>query len=152
PWLRDASRFQHHPLLDWVHEHRGALVWSCLVLIQSWIASGRPTSQHQLGSFESWAPTMGGLLAHIDVPGFLGNLDRLHQDTDDEGQEWRAFVAAWWQNYQSQWTEVGRLLKLANGQTLLSHVLFESRSAHAQKITLGRALGKVRNRTFDGRI
>lgn len=61
-------------------------------------------------------------------------------------------MAAWWQHYQGQWTEVGRLLKLANGQTLLSHVLFESRSAHAQKITLGRALGKVRNRTFDGRI
>jgi hypothetical protein len=152
PWLRSPELFKHHPLLDWVEKNRAELVWSCLVLIQSWIAAGRPETNHNLGSFDRWAKMMGGLLTHIDLPGFLGNLPRLYQDTDDEGQEWRSFVAAWWQQYQHNWIEVGRLLKLANSQTLLSHVLFETRSAHAQKITLGRALGRARNRNIDGRL
>src|SRR5690606_18604051 len=42
PWLRVRESFKHEPLMDWVQANRGRLVWACLVLIQAWLAAGRP--------------------------------------------------------------------------------------------------------------
>ena len=51
PWKRGG--FKHTPLRDWVRKNRTALVRAVLVLVQSWIAAGRPLGTQPLGSFES---------------------------------------------------------------------------------------------------
>src|SRR5882724_5361921 len=82
-WLRTS--FKHDPLEEWAKSHRNELVRAALVLVQAWIAAGRPLSRARLGSFQAWAGVMAGVLGVAGVDGFLGNLDALyaHADTDD---------------------------------------------------------------------
>ncbi|ACY13439.1 hypothetical protein [Haliangium ochraceum] len=151
PWLRARSSFKHQDLLAWVEEHRGELIWACLVLIQAWVAAGRPRSKHTLGSFEEWASVMGGILENAEIYGFLGNLPRLYSEANEEGEEWQAFVEAWWARFQAQPVLVQELVELVLDQKLLTQVVLDERSQRAQRAQLGRALAKVRNRIIDGR-
>ncbi len=78
--------------MRWAREHRQVLVWGALVLIQAWIAAGRPAGRKRLGSFESWSETMGGILEVVGVPGFLENQDKLRAQSDAQRAPWRTFV------------------------------------------------------------
>ena len=96
PWRRQD--FRHPGLIDWVIENRGALLGALLTVARAWYAAGRPLVQGQpsLGSFDDWARTMGGVLAHAGITGFLGNLDALYERVDEEGQAWLRFFTAWY--------------------------------------------------------
>ena len=72
PWLR--AGFRHPDLMLWVRANRARLVAACLTLSQAWIAAGRPRGARSIGSYESWAQTMGGVLGVAGIEGFLGNL------------------------------------------------------------------------------
>lgn len=56
---------------------------------------GRDGTDQTLGSFESWADVIGGILRAADVPGFLGNLDKLQTEANVERREFAAFLHAW---------------------------------------------------------
>lgn len=96
PHLRSATAWRHPDLKTWVQNHRADLVWSELVIVQTWIAAGRPSGSKSLGSFESWASTTGGILETAGYEGFLGNLDEWEQSgADPDTVGWRAFVTSW---------------------------------------------------------
>lgn len=107
PWEREG--FRHPDLLRWVGENRDQLVHALLTLIRSWYVAGKPkdSSLPRLGSFEAWAETVGGVLAHAGVEGFLGNLEALYSKADEGGAEWEAFLDAWWRT----WGEDGKTVK-----------------------------------------
>ncbi len=144
-WRRKG--FKHDPLEQWAKDHRSELIRAALVLIQSWIAAGRPLSRARLGSFQQWAHFMGGVLELIGVPGFLGNLDQLYAHADDEGTAWREFTKAWWDAHGSSPVQVSVLLALCEQQQLLAEVLGDG-SSRAQQTRLGRALQRARDRMF----
>src|SRR6185503_8574201 len=75
PWER--KDFKHTPLRDWVRRNRARRVHAVLVLVRSWIAAGRRAGERVLGSFESWAAVVGGILAHAGIPGFLEDTEKL---------------------------------------------------------------------------
>lgn len=143
PWERTG--FRHKNLLKWVKEHRGELVWAALVLCQAWIAVGRPAGEQTLGMFESWAETMGGILQVARVPGLLANAKKFRQQAADTAGEWRAFVTAWWTRFGGESVGVKDLYQLVSEEKLLDAVLGDKGEA-SQRIRLGRALGKVRDR------
>jgi hypothetical protein len=89
------SGFRHDPLQPWVREQRGALVAALLTLARAWHVAGRPPAPEArtLGSFETWVETIGGILALVGVEGFLGDLERLYAEADQEGAEWERFLA-----------------------------------------------------------
>jgi hypothetical protein len=64
PWLKTEADFRHPDLLRWAVEHRGELVWAALVFVRSWLAAGQPEGHRTLGSYESWAKVIGGILEH----------------------------------------------------------------------------------------
>ncbi len=143
PWLR--TKFKHPDLRAWMKEKRADLVWSALVLVRRWIATGRPKappSVQRLGMFESWTEVIGGILTACGYQGFLANLDAFYSASDAEGATWRAFVEAWWKMYQE--TEVGSsdLYSLAGGLDL------REGSERSQRTRLGILLGSVRDRQF----
>ncbi|MFB3882441.1 MAG: hypothetical protein ACE149_14335 [Armatimonadota bacterium] len=145
PWQRVG--FRHSPLRDWVRQHRADLVAALLILVQAWLAAGRPAGGSTLGSFEGWANVMGGVLAHAGIPGFLGNAEELYEAADIEGNEWREFVAAWWQVHQDRWVSAKDLLELALDRELLGSVIGD-KSLRSQQIRLGLALAAARDRQF----
>lgn len=144
-WLR--ASFKHRPLLTWVREHRGELVRAALVLVQAWIAAGRPLSRAQLGSFEEWSMVMGGVFEVAGVEGFLGNLDELYEHADAEGQAWREFTQAWWEEHGDDPITVSVLAELCDRLDLMSLIRGDG-SARSQQSRLGRALQGARDRVF----
>ncbi len=91
PFLRSGFKIQD--LRAWAAEHRGELLAALLTLAHAWYVAGRPPSKAPLlGSYESWSTTIGGVLAHAGVEGFLGNADDLYQEADADAVQWGAFL------------------------------------------------------------
>ncbi len=110
PWTRGGFK---HDLEEWVPAHRGELIAALLTLARAWFAAGRPATRvPRMGNFQSWADTIGGILAYTQmVAGFLGNLDALYEQADDDAVQWAAFLRAWHELYQEQEVPVSQLAK-----------------------------------------
>lgn len=90
PWLR--SGFRHENLPDWVRNHRGELLAALLTMCRAWFVAGCPKADTPvLGSFEVWSTMVGGILAHLGVAGFLGNLTEMYEHADDGIAQWEGF-------------------------------------------------------------
>lgn len=144
PWCRAA--FRHPDLMGWVRGGRGRLVAACLVLCQAWIAAGRPRGQRKIGSYESWSESMGGILKTAGIEGFLGNLDEMLASSDSEGTTWRNFIAAWWDKHRS--LEVGSLDLYGVAIGVEPPLPLGKGNDRSQRIKLGKALARIRDRIF----
>jgi hypothetical protein len=142
PWERTG--FKHDPILGWITEHRGELIWSCLVLIRHWLAAGRRPGQAKLGSFTEWAQALSGILEAAGIPGLLTNVADFYQRADDETAPIRAFLAAWWTRYATEPRQAKDLLPLA----LEAEVDVSGKTEHAQKIKMGLLLKSERDRRY----
>jgi hypothetical protein len=90
PWLRT---FRIPDLKSYVLDNRPQLLWSALVLVQYWIAAGRPEGTYRIGSFESWSANIGGLLDCIGVGSDF--LTRTRSDSSDQFDPWQIFAQLW---------------------------------------------------------
>ena len=146
PWGRQG--FRHDPLLEWVEKHRGELIWAALILIANWIARGaKPFAERTLGSFETWARVIGGVLRDAAIDGFLQGRKEMRSETDRESASWAAFFAAWWSEYGDQPMTAGGLVAIAEDS--ISEVLGNG-SDRSRSTRLGLALGRKRGRIFAG--
>jgi hypothetical protein len=96
PWTREG--FRHPDLLGYCLAHRGELLSALLTMARAWYANGKPqpeTKIPKLGGFDRWTSVCGGILAYAGVHEFLENQESLYALVDDEGPEWRGFLAAW---------------------------------------------------------
>ncbi|MCK6545450.1 hypothetical protein L6R52_06240 [Myxococcota bacterium] len=146
PWERKG--FKHDPLRDWARERRRDLVRAVLIWVQSWLAAGRPLAKKKLGSFEAWSGVIGGILEHVGIAGFLQDSEKLYALADKEGQEWREFVAAWWERFNSQWVPCASLFEfIVEPNELLSKTVGD-KTPRSRKTRLGQALSRMRDRQF----
>jgi hypothetical protein len=98
PWQRQG--FKHEQLLTWVTEHRGEILAHLLTLARAWVVAGKPFAPvPAIGNFNAWAKTIGGILAHAGVSGFLQNLRTLYEALDEVTTQWAIFLQAWHQTY-----------------------------------------------------
>ena len=112
----DRTGFRHPDLLRYVREKRLELLSAALRMVGAWFAAGRPGPSAEVpdfGSYEQWRRTIGGILQHAGVTGFLGNLGERKDDLAEDRQAWRGFVQAWYDTYQSNFVSAGALLPLA---------------------------------------
>ena len=146
PWLDRKFR---HELPAWAESNRAELAQAALVLVQNWIARGKPFGTRVLGSFESWSRVMGGILNAADVRGFLGNLERLYDEIDEMRASWRELVASWHAHHATAVVGTAQLYLLARDDEGLAHVLGDG-SEESRRIRLGRALGRLADQVFGG--
>jgi hypothetical protein len=145
PWDFDEKDFRHPELLVWADQHRRELVRAFLVLAQAWIAAGRPAWRGRaLGSYESWSHTIGGILEHAGIDGFMGNLREFYEIADTEMATRRAFVQAWWDKYGTAEVRTANLL----AQALATDVDLGSGGVHSQQVRLGKFVAELRDRVF----
>jgi putative DNA primase/helicase len=53
PWQRD--QFKHPDLAAWATDHRAELIWAVLIMVNEWLALGKPLSKcKRLGSFGNY--------------------------------------------------------------------------------------------------
>ena len=147
PWQR--QKFRHKEILAWAAEHRPALVHAVLVLIQAWLAAGKPQHTTKLGSFEPWSAIVGGILQVAGIESFLDNLETLYEDADAEGQLWREFVAAWSAKHGSNPVKPADLNQLCETQSLMDEVRGFG-TERSKQTKLGRALQRAKDRVIGG--
>lgn len=101
PWMRDPKSFKYEHLIQWATEHRGELLAAIMTLARSWIMAGRSSAPDLpvLGGFEDWTNTVGGILAHAGIQGFLGNLDIMYSRSDVETTQWEGFLEACYEKF-----------------------------------------------------
>lgn len=144
PWEREG--FGIPRLLEWVTERRGHLIWAYLTLARSWVAAGKPKfTGKALGTFERWSDVVGGILQHVGVGGFLGNLSEFYETADTETSVWRSFVLAWWDAHQDQEVGAADLFSIAEEAEGLDLGNGQERS---QKIKFGKLLARQRDRVI----
>jgi hypothetical protein len=147
PWLRDPSEFKQQDLLEWVKMNRGQLIWAGLVLVQNWIANGRPMPVNKnMGMFEQWSQVMGGILEINGIKGFLDNMNELYCASDIEISLWRSFTEAWWQAFGKAEVGAAELYQLVLDKDIA--IELGSGSDRSQKIRLGIQISKMRQRKF----
>lgn len=145
PWLREG--FRHPDLRDWMTVERTALVRAALILVQSWLVAGRPMGNRTMGQYESWARVMGGILEHVGIPGFLGNLTDFYAESDAESSMWTAFVLAWADKYSDRAAGVADLFALLSDDVTLD---LGDKGERSQRTRLGKLIGSMRDRVFAG--
>jgi hypothetical protein len=146
-WQRDPEQFRHPDLKDWVKEHRGEIIHAIHVLVRAWLAAGKPYARRAIGSFESWAKVIGGILGVAGVLGFLECLNEMYRQADTDGEEWNAFVNAWWEEFADKPCKVSDLNMLCEQRNLLATVRGD-KTMRSQEIRLGLSLNAMRDRVF----
>jgi hypothetical protein len=68
----------------------------------------------RLGKFESWCETLGGILAHAGIEGFLGNQNAMYEEVDDGGEDWEGFLRAIRERFQEATFTVAELVEDLN--------------------------------------
>ena len=124
-------------------------------MVRSWIAAGRPTGKvATLAGFDGWAQTAGGILRHVGVPGFLGNLELLYAQTDEEAAQWESFLLAWREHLGEQTVTTAGLHQAIRQSARFAEALPEKLAAkfdgteRAFNIALGSALARRVGRRF----
>ena len=151
PWRRGGFT---HDLEEWVPAHRGELIAALLTLARAWFAAGKPvpgTPLPRIGGFQPWVDTIGGILAHADIGGFLGNMEELYDQADNDALQWAAFLHTWHEAYgegEKLIAEIVRDIKVAaqensNGGGVDLYNALPDDLADIHKGDLKRRLGKA---------
>jgi putative DNA primase/helicase len=108
--------FKHANIRSWATRKRGELIWAALVLIQRWIAKGKPMIRINkvLGMFEAWSEIMANILSLAGITGFLDNLNEFYDEAIQEEHDSAPFVQAWWETHGEQEVTAAMLTDLAH--------------------------------------
>jgi hypothetical protein len=96
--------------------------------------------------FENWANVLGGVLHHAGIPGFLGNLSALYDESDSEGAEMRAFLSSWWEKHQETPVGVAALWEIASSPE--STLPLGEKGERSQRTRLGTLVRQLRDRRY----
>jgi hypothetical protein len=136
-------------LPGWVHEQRSALVSAALTLIRYWVGQGRPEwSGAPMATFEPWSRMIGGILETSGVAGFLSNRTDFRLDNDEESQQWRGFVAAWFARWGTKVVPVSELILDATEHLLTLRSKFKTNEVRAVSTLLGMELKRHHGQTI----
>ncbi len=116
----EGRTFKHDgedALIAWIRANRGKLIWAYLVLIQNWIALGRPAYMGEiLGSFAAWSKVIGGIFEAAGATSFNTNRHLIDVDSQLGGLD--AFMTGCRDKFGAQWLRVGELKADAESKRL----------------------------------
>lgn len=101
PQDRRESDFRHPDIEGWTRDNRGTILAALLTLVRAWHAAGRPGPEGGawFGSFEGWQRTVGGILAHAGVTGFLNTMKEFRSESDHSVAYWELHLAGLWEHF-----------------------------------------------------
>lgn len=135
PW-DDGRTYAHPNLIPWVLENRGRIIAAILTLCRAWFAAGKPEyNVPQLGSFEAWSSTVGNVLAHVGIQGFLANRDEMYAQADEDSPQWEAFLTAWNAKYGDRLVSAAAIVEEITLAASLRDALPDSLSGFVEQVT-----------------
>lgn len=93
----ERTGFRHPDLIQHTREHRGEILAALLTLARAWYAAGRPPAPDvpAMGGYSPWTRTIGGILHHAAITGWLTNVRAFMEDADADRDEWASFLTTW---------------------------------------------------------
>lgn len=144
--------FKIRDLIPWCVQHRAEVIRACLVLARAWDRAGRPSDPDLvIGSFESWAAVVGGILHYAGLRGLpLAVQDARRRDVSaDEHQE---FITAWADRFGHQPVNAAQLTMLAAELGLYAKILERSRSLNWQARYMSEQLRRLCDQEIGGHV
>jgi len=148
PHLRNQDQFRHPHLINWIKSNRASLVRAVLIFVQHWIALGKPESKKSLGSFESWAAVVGGILESVGINGFLDNTKDFYEDVQTEAEQKKIFVAAWFKKFGQREIRAGELCRVDAINEVVAD-FGELGTDRSSKTKLGFFIKKIKDQVFN---
>ena len=143
----ERKEFKHSDLEGYILQNRSKIINACLSLIQHWANNGYPKGSKSLGSYESYAQVIGGILEVAGIDGFLNGREHLYEHSDKETTEWKAVCEIWWKQYESRPISPKDLFELCKETHFLLDI-WGGRSDQSGLTRLGIKLSKNRDRVF----
>ena len=153
PQDRDVSQFRHEDLRRWTTENRARLISAVLVLVRAWFADGCPQAPRgsSLGSFEGWDKTVGGIVAHAGLSGFLSEVKEKRSESDYTTKYWTAHLLWLAETFGVEDFTTADVKSKAGGDFAFEpppELNDTTDRGYARK--LGQAYAKVQDRWFEG--
>jgi hypothetical protein len=99
----ERLEFRHQDIKGYIARHRSQVLSALLGIVSDWVKNGAPKyTASKLGSFEDWSNTIGGILGHAGVGGFLSNLKELRESANPADVSWSEFYKRWELTYGVQ--------------------------------------------------
>ena len=147
PFERPRAAFKHQDIRQWSKDNRGRLIWAALTMARAWVSRGRPPGTQVMGSYESWAETIGGILQVCGVTDFLGNREKRRNASEAESALFRAFCQAWFEKHGEKVVGSKDLYQLVEDRELLADLLVAN-TDQGRRNKLGRLIKKMVDRHF----
>jgi hypothetical protein len=96
-----------------------------------------------LGGFESWASTIGGILSHAGIAGFLNNLDSLYQESDPSQLQWEGFLQALLSVFGTESFTIKELVESMPANVDFSQAMPDELADEERKGSMQRRLGRA---------
>jgi len=114
-------KFKHKDIKQWARLNRGSLVKALLTIAQAWVWGGKQPGEYVMGSFDSWATQIGGLLDGAGVAGFLSKQAEFRKAVSQDDKEWGDFGHRWLEEFGTDPQPCKLLFGLAERHQLLDH-------------------------------
>jgi hypothetical protein len=137
----DRTEFRHPDIEEWIGDNRPQIVSAVIRILRHWRELNKPLGRTTIGSYESWARVIGGILGCVGVEGFLANVAELRAQANADETAWGAFYERWWEEHGLSPVKAGDLYPLAQEDDLLLGLLGD-KSENGQKTRLGHLLRK----------
>lgn len=134
------SDFVYPDLREHVRQVRRVVLETLLGMVDAWVAAGRPRGTVRLGGFEDWAAIVGGIMQHHGFTAWGSNLREWQRQADPEGEELKAFEAAWWDAFQGAEVSPKELLALAAREDLFLGALSRCHTDAARSAAFGKSV------------
>jgi hypothetical protein len=110
--------FKHERLKQYLIDHRRDILIALLTLARAWFAAGQPKSSVlPVGGFERWSEVISGILQYAGIESFLGNSEKLFEDSAIEHIEWETFLDAIERTFQDDPFTISDLWSRLNKKT-----------------------------------
>jgi len=148
----ERTKFKHSNLPRWATEQRGNLVGAAIIFIRYWLAAGQPKTKNapQMGSFEEWRNTIGGILETVGIDGFLENKRETASRADTTHFIWQCFCEKWHDKHGSNPIKASQLHSIGKDIGMFEEVLVCSKNEAGEITRLGRKLAEYQDRIFSG--
>jgi putative DNA primase/helicase len=124
--LHERRRFKYEDLHSEIRRRRPRLLAAYLTLCRAWFVAGRPPADvTPMPSFVAWARTIGGVLAHAGVKGFLGNRQEFLRMSNPSAAAWEGYLRAIYGKFGEREFTTSMLVKAMNDNASLRDLLPE---------------------------
>lgn len=139
----ERTAFRHKELMTFI-ENRRQSVLGALLTVATWGLHHRQPAGAMKGSYEAWARVMGDLLAGLEIPGFLAEIEG---DLSVKQDGMTQFVSAWWEAWGSKEMKSSQLLPIADE---IEDLDVRGDNPKRRAISLGSLIGQKRDKLYIG--